>query len=209
MNMDPISSSSNMVILRHAHTDHNGPPKRFQGRLDVPLSEKGFAQARAEKSKYTWVKQVVASPALRVQQTVQTLFEDRETAPPVTLDANLWEIDNGWFAGKLVDEVRQIDAAHLQTWFNTPADINPGGGEFVLDMLIRAICALRKIEILGVEGTLIVTHGGIIRVLTLALNDLSLNDFHKLNVENLHALTLSVDNIAKLKFDLPPHSGDA
>ena len=192
--------SAKLVILRHAHTLHNGPPKRFQGRLDVSLSEKGFAQVRAEKPKYTWVKRVVASPALRVQQTVQTLFEDRDCLPPITNDENLWEIDNGWFSDKLVDEVRKIDANHLQTWFDNPADINPGGGENLLDMLTRANCALKKIEALGMDGTLVATHGGIIRVLMLALNDLSLNDFHKLDVGNLHALTLCVNDMNKLKF---------
>jgi broad specificity phosphatase PhoE len=186
-------------LLRHAHTVFNGPPKRFQGRMDVALSDKGIAQTRAQKHQFDWVHHVVASPAMRVRQTYQYLFEDRTEPPSIRYDADLLEIDNGWFSGKLVDEVKALDVKHLQTWLDHPADIHPGGGESLAEMLIRAQNAVQNIMPSEREGLLVITHGGIIRVLALWLTGRPLNDFHQLNIGNLHQQILYEKDIQRLK----------
>lgn len=192
--------TESLTLLRHAHTVWNGPPKRFQGRANSELSERGIEQCRSQKQNFQWVQRIVASPAKRVQQTLQYIFEDRASLPDMTLDANLWEINNGWYSGLLLEEVKARDSENLKAWFDTPGEIRPGGGETLLDMLCRASSALNNARDLPLEGTLVATHGGIIRVLTLALQNRSLNDFHDLNVGNLDTLTLTKQDLDYLQF---------
>jgi len=188
-----------LTLIRHAHTIWNGPPKRFQGRADVGLSEKGLKQCRDAGEQFSWVKRIVASPARRVQETIQYLFEGRDV-PNITLDSNLWEIDNGWYSGKFAHEIEDIDLENFQLWNTRPGEVRPGNGESLLDMLCRAATALKRFETFPSDGTLVVTHGGIIRTLTLALNQMSLNDFHQLEVNNLHCFSLTQESRKFLSF---------
>jgi len=192
--------TAELTFLRHAHTVWNGPPKRFQGRADVPLSDKGIKQCQALQGEFKWVKRIVASPALRVRQTLETLFENAPNSPSITYDENLWEIDNCDYSGKLIEEVKLQYPENFNTWMTRPGEVRPGNGETLLDLLTRAILSLRSLKQHPLEGTLVATHGGIIRVLMLATQNRSLNEFHELTVENLHRFTLNMTQIETLNF---------
>ena len=195
--------ASELKFIRHAHTIWNGPPKRFQGQNDVPLSDKGLAQCESVKGEFDWVKRIVSSPALRVRQTIDTIFDDADCKPDITLNKNLWEIDNGNYGGKLEHEVAKEYPENYEKWLSLPGEARPGGGETLSDLLGRALLSLRQIRENSIDGTLVATHGGIIRVLTLATTGRSLNDFHKLDVKNLDVFTLSAKQMDALN-DLEP-----
>lgn len=183
--------ASELKFIRHAHTVWNGPPKRFQGQNDVPLSDKGLAQCKGLGSDFDWVERIVSSPALRVRQTVDAIFNESSKKPDITFDKNLWEINNGDYGGKFEHEVAEEYPLNYEKWLASPGEARPGGGETLLDLLTRAVLSIREIRKKPINGTLVATHGGIIRVLTLATTNRSLNDFHKLDVKNLDIFTLS------------------
>lgn len=184
-------------LIRHAHTDHNGPPKRFQGRLDVPLSNKGRLQCKQSQNLFTGITHVLASPAHRVRETLEILFEHSTNPPKITYDERLWEINNGWFSGKLESEVEEIDFTAYNKWINSPADIRPGGGELLSEMLQRTIESLSSYnkEYGFNDNTLVATHGGIIRVLSLHSQKKNLNEFHSLNVKNLQQTNIDLNDV--------------
>jgi len=192
--------TSQLTFIRHAHTVWNGPPKRFQGQNDVALSEMGINQCKARQGDFTWVKRIVSSPALRVRQTTDLLFEKSAAPPPITHDPNLWEIDNGYYGGKYVDEVKSQYPENFHTWMTRPGEARPGNGETLLDLLTRAILSIRQIRQESIEGTLVATHGGIIRVLMLATQNRSLNSFHELTVDNLDTFTLNTNELDVLEY---------
>ncbi|MEP1230580.1 MAG: histidine phosphatase family protein [Litorimonas sp.] len=192
--------TSHLTFIRHAHTVWNGPPKRFQGQNDVDLSDKGLKQCEQMQGELSWVKRIVASPAKRVNQTINKIFETTENPPPIVTNPNLWEIDNGYYGGKFTHEVKEQFPENYHQWMNTPGNARPGGGETLLDLLTRAILSIRMIRRGPIDGTLVATHGGIIRVLMLAEQNRSLNEFHQLTVDNLHMLKLSYEDLDRLEF---------
>ena len=63
-----------IYLLRHGQTTYN-VEKRYQGTLDIPLSEEGRAQlVRADISP----KKVYVSPLIRARSTADILFHEAE-----------------------------------------------------------------------------------------------------------------------------------
>ena len=179
-----------IYVIRHAHTTWNGPPHRFQGRLHVPLSKEGIHIARKLGKKIKRPKQIITSPAKRCIQTIHALFG--EDYKQVTLDERLWEIDNGYFQGKLLEDVAIQYAKELDIWMNNPSRIRPGDGELLEEMLARVLSCLSETfeKMNNNSDTLIVTHAGPIRVMLCHSKGVSLDSFHKMKVQNLEIYQL-------------------
>ena len=187
-----------VTLMRHAHTDWNGPPRRFQGRADVPLSEAGVAEARRVGRAMTAPAQVVSSPARRCIETLDNLFAGAVT--PDRIDPRLWEIDVGRHAGRLHDEVAESDAEEMRLWRATPSRVRLGGGETLAELQRRVVAGLRD-AVRAAEpdaDLLIVTHGGPIRVLRCFLDGTPLDAIWEVEVGNLARLTLSAQDEATL-----------
>lgn len=183
-----------LYLIRHAETVWNAAPKRFQGRIDVGLSDRGYGQIQNYSIRLPRFAKVLASPARRCRDTLTALLKTIGQAPPVTEDPRLWEIDNGWFSGKTVSEVESLDPRHLRQWLDAPGSLRPGGGEKISEMAHRVASVIE--EVLesrgGVDGEniLIVTHGGPIRTLILRSQNRSFDEFHRLDVGNLATFML-------------------
>lgn len=185
-------NNNKITLLRHAHTKHNGPPKIFQGRLDVSISEAGKQQCIDARDQFKWVTHITASPAKRVRESLHYLLGERLNDIEVSFDDDLWEIDNGWFSGMSEGEVKKKDPELYQQWCDAPHNCRPGGGETLNEMQTRALAAISRIKEFEKNSgnTLVATHGGIIRVLKLHYKNLPLSEFHRLDVKNLDTFTL-------------------
>lgn len=93
-------------FLRHGETAYN-QEGRFQGRIDVPLNERGLAQACGAGAALAsaGISRVVCSPALRVRQTVEQFLITRQLE--VHIDEALMEFYVGSFEGRTHAEIRQ------------------------------------------------------------------------------------------------------
>ena len=81
-----------IYVTRHGQTDYNAA-SRMQGRLDIPLNEKGKAQARATREKVKDIKfdAVYSSPLIRAVETasiVGNIAEDQIIKDERILEAN-------------------------------------------------------------------------------------------------------------------------
>ena len=156
-----------ILLARHGETPWNAEG-RYQGQVDIPLSEVGIGQAVAlgQRLQDVQVDRAVASPLARATRTAQlALGEDR--APMLTFDDGLLEIAHGEWEGLLASEIAQRDPQRLQAWKDAPESVLMPGGESLQMVLERAWPALERACVgLGADDTLlVVAHDAVNRVL--------------------------------------------
>jgi broad specificity phosphatase PhoE len=122
-----------LILLRHGQTAANAAGLLL-GRLDPPLTELGFLQARALSgvAGVADASRVVTSPLLRTRQTADLL------GPPVVVDERWIEVDYGRFDGTPLVEV---PASMWVAWRADPS-WQPEGGESLTSVgrRVRAAC---------------------------------------------------------------------
>lgn len=111
-----------LIIARHGNTFEAGePPRRVGGRTDLPLTQKGYEQARAIgrylKANKMIPDVVYVSNLIRTQETAKTAIKESGVTNPIfTLDI-FNEIDYGPDENKTEDEViARIGAQAIKDW---------------------------------------------------------------------------------------------
>jgi broad specificity phosphatase PhoE len=174
-----------LLLARHGESVWN-EIRRFQGATDVPLSERGRAQAQALRA------------ALREYRVgaayVSSMDRARETAaialagapvPLVPLD-ELRELSLGEWEGCTQEEIRGREGDPYRAWLRAPVDCPPPGAEPLATVCQRVLRAVQGIEQAhpGEEDVLVVAHGGIISVYACHLLGCSFNALWRLRVDN-------------------------
>lgn len=141
-------------LLRHGRTSYNDE-RRYQGRLDPPLSPEGAAELRAaELSPET----VCCSPLLRARQTARLLFPAAGLEPV----AALAEMDFGDFDGRTAEEMAE-DTAY-RAWVDGGCTGRCPNGESRAEFCARTCRAFAALVDLaaaeGREELVVVAHGG-------------------------------------------------
>lgn len=158
-----------ILLARHGETPWNAEG-RYQGQVDIPLSEVGIAQANAlgARLKDLHIDRAVASPLSRATRTAQLALGEARAAQ-LGFDEGLLEIGHGEWEGLLASEIAERDLQRLRDWRDAPETVlMPGaGGESLQQVLDRAWPALeRACDGLGTDDTLlIVAHDAVNRVL--------------------------------------------
>jgi alpha-ribazole phosphatase len=120
-----------LILIRHGRTALNATG-RLQGRIDEPLDDVGYLQAKAVAERVGPVDELIASPLLRAQQTADAF------GVPYTLDERWIELAYGVYDGIPTSDVPS------EVWRNWREDPNfePAGGESLahLDVRVRAAC---------------------------------------------------------------------
>ena len=158
-------TESVLLIARHGETEWNRVG-RWQGRTDIPLSERGRAQALALAASLRGraIAAVHTSDLLRASETA-TIIARELGVPPPGLDARLRERGFGCFEGFTREECAEH---HPEAWARYLMDrrSTPPGGEPQPDVAARIVAALTEIarapRATG-AATLVVSHGGTIR----------------------------------------------
>lgn len=153
------------IFLRHGESVANAEGF-LSGHRDVPLTSLGEAQARAAGAALSSeaLHAVLVSDLRRARQTADLALGDwaqrRGEAPPAPrFSAALRERHLGSWEGAIIAELRRDGrAAVLTSW-----DERPPGGESLCDLALRSLPLLVQAERAGT--TLLVAHGGLIRVL--------------------------------------------
>jgi len=153
------------LIIRHGETLWNRE-NRFQGSADIPLSDKGRAQARrvavalADKP----LDAIYSSPLSRALDTAKAVAAEHSMDIQVMDD--LQEINVGEWSGKTWAEIREMWPELEKNWREDPYTSGPPpGGEDYQDFQVRCINALDTIAAQHTDSELvaIVCHGGVIR----------------------------------------------
>jgi probable phosphoglycerate mutase len=158
-----------ILLARHGETPWNAEG-RYQGQIDIPLSEVGERQARSlgERLRDAVITRAIASPLARAKRTAELALGDARAAM-LGFDEGLKEIGHGEWEGLLAAEIRERDPARLLAWREAPESVlMPGaGGESLRNVADRAWPALaRACEGLSDDDTLLlVAHDAVNRVL--------------------------------------------
>ncbi len=156
-----------ILLARHGETPWNAEG-RYQGQVDIPLSDVGLAQAAAlgRRLQDVRIDRAVASPLARATRTAQLALGEARV-PMLGFDAGLLEIAHGEWEGLLASEIAQRDPLRLQAWRDAPESVLMPGGESLQMVLERAWPALmRACAGLGADDTLlVVAHDAVNRVL--------------------------------------------
>lgn len=140
-----------IYLLRHGETAWNAE-KRYQGRTDIPLSDRGRALlGRADFAP----KRVYVSPLIRTRETAAVLFPEAEQiAVP-----DFREMDFGAFEGRTAGEMAG-DLAY-RAWVAGGCAGRCPGGESLAEFSDRVWAAFVKLLETEQERLVIVAHGGV------------------------------------------------
>jgi probable phosphoglycerate mutase len=162
-----MSAHPTIVFIRHGETDWN-VALRLQGQRDIPLNDRGRAQARrngamaAEAVPGIAAYDFVASPLGRARDTMEIARSAMGLDPRAyRLDDRLREITFGDWEGFTTEELRR---AHPELVAAREADkwsFLPPNGESYRMLSARAAGWLNSVK----GDTVAVSHGGIGRVL--------------------------------------------
>lgn len=144
-----------IYLIRHALPDFPGGKGMCIGTTDIPLGEKGFAQARQMAANLPAVTAVFSSPLSRAVQTAQAI------GMGVTVVDDLREMYAGSWDGLSFDEIRQ---RYPELYAARAKDLTLPlpGAEDPKERLVRFTAALRHCAATAPGDLAVVGHGGII-----------------------------------------------
>ena len=152
-----------IYAIRHGQTELN-KKRIINGQLDEGLSDEGIDQAKKSiASLPKSIRHIHISPLLRTKQTAEII--NNQLKVPTAFHDELREIHFGSLAGKAWDSIESGENL-MKKHKEVKYDYRSAGGESVDDVQKRVLRFLKKIK--GVHGNhevLLVTHGGIIRLL--------------------------------------------
>jgi len=168
------------VLLRHGESEWN-LKNLFTGWMDVDLTAKGIAEARAagRKLKAQGISFDVAftSALIRAQRSLDLILEEMgQSKVPIFRDQAPNERDYGNLSGLNKDDARaKWGAEQVQLWRRS-YDVAPPGGESLKDTAARVLpYYIQEIlpAVLRGKRVLIAAHGNSLRALVMVLERLS------------------------------------
>ena len=143
-------------LMRHGETEWNAK-RRLQGQADIPLSDRGRAQVRAQSASLNGKEvHAVASDLSRAEETARLMG-----FLSVGTDPRLREINVGTWEGRPFED---LDAENYRAW--RIGGFTPPDGEGWAEFCDRTVDALhdhaQTAEQMG-RDLLLVCHGGVIR----------------------------------------------
>lgn len=148
-----------LYLVRHGETEGNRE-RRYLGWEDLPLNQRGEAQARALARSLADqpITAIYSSDLIRAQATAAPIAQ--VLGLPVHLDPDLREVNFGAWSGLTYAEIERRAPDRLRAWIDDPECHAPPGGESLGALRRRA---LRAVPLR--DGALIVSHGGTLRAL--------------------------------------------
>lgn len=166
-----------LFVARHGQTEWNAQG-RVIGRTDIPLTEVGHAQAEglAERAKQAGIEIIISSPMIRTRQTAE--HAANACGLPVAVDPRLIEQDYGIYEGvDGSDKGFQSNKRMFATRYP--------GGESMLMIAGRVFPLLEELkEQYPDKKVLLVTHGGICRVIHSYFVDMTNEEYASFVTEN-------------------------
>ncbi|MBU3059279.1 histidine phosphatase family protein [Pseudomonas indica] len=173
-------------LLRHGETERGGG---FRGSLDDALTPAGWAQMRTAIADTGPWDRLVSSPLLRCADFARALAA--ETGVPLHLEVDLRELHFGAWEGRSAAELMETEADALGRFWADPYAFTPPDGEALEAFEARVLTAVQRLarQFAG-ERLLVITHGGVMRLLLARARGLERRMLLSVDVEHgsLHRL---------------------
>ena len=189
-------------FLRHGETSLS---HTLRGRTDDALTAKGWSQMRStitqsEQTGQAW-DVIYSSPLQRCRLFAEQWAEQKQL--PLYIEQNLQEIDFGEWEAQSTERLYQLYPDELAQFWQTPLSFTPPQAESLLTFKSRV---LESVETLtqqmyaqGWTRALIISHGGVIKLLKCQALKQHDNDLLKMSAE-LGQLNCFVFDQGQLQF---------
>ena len=182
---------STIYLVRHGITTAN-KEDRFAGRTGEELHAEGIKQIGqvGEKLRYENIAAIYCGPAKRTMQSAEILGSLFNI--PVSVLAELDEINIPHWDGLTKDEIRKQFGAQYPTWLSAPQDFDLPGCETLAQVQSRAVGTVNELLATAREQKLLlVSHLIVLRCLVLFFKGLAINDFRSIKIDNGSILRIS------------------
>ena len=176
-------------LLRH------GEPvggRRYRGKLDDVLSEKGWQQMwRAVGERADW-DQIVTSPLQRCHAFAMALGERHGL--PVCVDARFTEVGFGSWEGRTRTELEALAPGQVARFLQDPVGNRPPGAEGLVDFISRVHTGL--VDVLHTyagKRVLLIAHAGVIRAVITHVLGMQPAVMYRIHVENAGLTRIRTD----------------
>ena len=170
-----------ILLVRHGHVE-GIKPERFRGRAELPLTNRGLAEAEAVARRIASAWQpvkVYTSPMQRCMETGHAIARTCGIESEVIAELN--DIDYGAWQFRSYEEIEKADPELFAAWFTTPHLVRFPNGESLQDMVARTADALRLVLNRHVDDTVVlVGHTSVNRALLVQLVDQPLSAYWRL-----------------------------
>ncbi|MDO5110880.1 MAG: histidine phosphatase family protein [Clostridia bacterium] len=173
-----------LILARHGQTDWN-TCFRVQGRTDIPLNERGRAQAQALSERLSCMKidVVYASPLQRAQESAR-FIADRQGCPLI-VDERLIERDFGEWEGVIMPELSKTQPALWDVWVKTPESCAIPGAETVQQVNARSLDFAADVFSRYKDGNVVmISHANPVKLILCHYLHASPNCMHKIRTDN-------------------------
>lgn len=178
-----------VTLVRHAA--HDRVDSILCGRMPgVTLGPRGREQAAAlaKRLQHSGAVAVLTSPMERARETAGPVAAALGLEPEQAPDLN--EIDFGAWTGQSFGDLASDTA--WQAWNSARAIGKAPGGESMVEAQQRINGLLARLGQAGGVAVILVSHGDIIRAAVLAILGLSLDAYHRIDIDPASVTTLSI-----------------
>jgi probable phosphoglycerate mutase len=181
-----------LYLARHGQTDWNVKPARCQGWAEVPLNKIGRRQAHelGERLAGAGIEAIVSSNLLRARQTADEVHAVLGPDVALDIDPRLAETDRGDWQGHSFAAIKRGSPTEWTAYREHPATFRFPHGESLAEQQRRVLAALRD-AIAAQHVTLLVSHGGSLRLVRGFVEGTGIDSFHEMSVPS--AATLELD----------------
>ena len=154
----------------------------YRGTTDVPLTVDGFKQMESgvEKLEPCWHR-VIASPLVRCSEFAEKISSQYNL--PLNLSSDLQEMHFGEWEGRPVQAIWDTQKESVKAWGLDPVNNPPPGGEPADIFAGRVQLAFTElIEQYAGQHLLLISHGGVMRVLLAYCLSVSLSELHRFDI---------------------------
>lgn len=191
-----------IFLVRHGETKWN-LEMRFQGRENIALNENGIKQAGllSQRLKNEKVRAVYSSPLSRAWETAKIIAVSHGLSPCAV--EGLSEISFGSWEGKTYLEMDETEKDAVVRWMNNPEAVTISGGETFKQFRERVLKSYNEvINNNRKENFIIVTHGGVIKVLVAAILHIPFSHLGRLKLSLCSLTAILYDDYGNPYLDL-------
>jgi broad specificity phosphatase PhoE len=187
-----------IYLVRHGITPAN-KENRFAGRTGETLTAEGIMQMHqvGERLRDKNIAAIYCSPARRTLESAEILGSLLKS--PVSILAELNEINIPHWAGLTKDEIRQKYGEQYPTWISAPQSFKLPGCETLDQVQKRAVEAIKRVRKREQgQNLLLVSHLIVLRCLVLYFQGLETKNFRSIQIGNGSILQVTGEEKGKM-----------
>ncbi len=190
-----------LYFMRHGETVWN-TERRYQGMTDIELSEEGLRQAECAAKRFKNIKidKIYASPLKRAMKTAEKIAAEKGLE--IISEDDFREIHFGEWEGKTVPELTEKYGESYTNFIREPHKYGFPGEGSVENVINRIKPGIDRLIAEDEGNVLIVSHGGIIRLMIMYIMGLDSSWFTKMWINNTGVSIVEIKNDRRLLLTL-------